>query len=143
MNERTKGALHSFRQMLRVTLVLLLVCGFLFPVLLLGLSAVFFPYQAGGSLLKVGGKAVAAEQVGQQFLKDYYLWSRPSAYHYNVYVEDAAGGGSTGTVRSLRPRLGSHKLRPLQPALTHGWRMTSPPFFKGILRSNAKRSRPI
>ena len=29
--------------------------------------------------------------MGQEFTKDYYMWSRPSAYHYNVYVEDEEG----------------------------------------------------
>lgn len=91
MNEKTKKMLHSARQMFLVTLVLMLVCGFLFPVLLTGLSAVIFPYQAKGSLITVDGKAVAAEHVGQQFLADHYLWSRPSAYQYNVYVEDEQG----------------------------------------------------
>ena len=66
-------------------------CNLLFPLLLTGLSALIFPDQAAGSLITVDGKVVGAAHVGQEFLADYYLWSRPSAYHYNVYVEDEEG----------------------------------------------------
>ena len=91
MKERAKGFLHNTRQAAVVSLVLMLVCGLLFPALLTGLSSLFFPHQAGGSLIEVNGKAVAAENVGQEFLLDYYMWSRPSAYHYNVYKENEDG----------------------------------------------------
>ena len=81
MKENIKGMLHYTRQAFGVSLVLMLVCGLLFPLLLSGLSAVLFPHQAEGSLIEINGKAVAAENVGQEFTEDYYLWSRPSAYH--------------------------------------------------------------
>lgn len=91
MKESAKGLLHGARQAVIVSVVLMLVCGLLFPALLSGLSALFFPHQAGGSLIEIGGKAVGAQNVGQEFLQDYYMWSRPSAYHYNVYVEGENG----------------------------------------------------
>ena len=91
MKESVKKFLHGFRQMFLVTIVLMLICGLLFPCLLTGLSSLFFPHQADGSLITVNGQTVGAEHVGQEFTKDYYMWSRPSAYHYNVYVEDEEG----------------------------------------------------
>lgn len=91
MKESAKSLLHGARQAVVVSIVLMLVCGLLFPALLSGLSALFFPHQAGGSLIEIGGKAVGAQNVGQEFLQDYYMWSRPSAYHYNVYVEGEDG----------------------------------------------------
>lgn len=91
MKENIKGMLHYIRQAFGVSLVLMLVCGLLFPLLLSDLSAILFPHQAEGSLIEINGKAVAAENVGQEFTEDYYLWSRPSAYHYNVYIENADG----------------------------------------------------
>ena len=94
MKENIKGMLHYTRQAFSVSLVLMLVCGLLFPLLLSGLSAILFPHQAEGSLIEINGKAMAAENVGQEFTEDYYLWSRPSAYHYNVYIENADGIGS-------------------------------------------------
>ena len=91
MKERAMKFLHGTRQAVVVTIVLMLLCGLLFPLLLTGLSALFFPHQAGGSLLTVDGQTVGAEYVGQEFTEDYYLWSRPSQYHYNVYIEDRDG----------------------------------------------------
>ena len=91
MKESVKRALHGARQAVVVTVVLMLVCGLLFPLLLSGLSALFFPHQANGSLITAGGMTVGAQNVGHEFTQDYYMWSRPSAYHYNVYVEDEEG----------------------------------------------------
>lgn len=91
MKESVKSILHSARQTIGVTVILMLVCGLLFPCLLTGLSALIFPHQADGNLLTVNGQTVGAEYVGQEFTEDYYMWSRPSAYHYNVYVEGEDG----------------------------------------------------
>ena len=119
MKERVKSFLGHTRQALAVSLVLMLICGLLFPALLSGLSALFFPHQAGGSLIEVNGRAVAAKNVGQEFLQDYYLWSRPSAYHYNVYVE-GADGKKTYPDGSAFPGIGSgsNNYAPSNPALT-------------------------
>ena len=91
MKESIKSILHSALQTIGVTVILMLVCGLLFPCLLTGLSALIFPHQADGNLLTVNGQTVGAEYVGQEFTEDYYMWSRPSAYHYNVYVEGEDG----------------------------------------------------
>lgn len=91
MKERAMKLLCNTRQAVVVTVVLMAVCGLLFPLLLTGLSALIFPHQAGGSLITINGKTVGAEHVGQEFTQDYYMWSRPSAYHYNVYTEDEEG----------------------------------------------------
>lgn len=91
MKDSMKGVLHTGKQAVLVTLVLMLICGLFFPLLLTGLSSVLFPHQAGGSLITADGKVVGSEHVGQEFTEDYYLWSRPSAYHYNVYTEGEDG----------------------------------------------------
>ena len=73
MNETTnKNAFfHGLRQSLVVTFLLLLLCGFAFPVLLTGLSSVIFPSQANGSLVYADGQAVGAANVGQDFTEPY------------------------------------------------------------------------
>lgn len=91
MKDSVKKFLHTTRQTVVVTVVLMLICGLLFPLLLTGLSSLLFPHQANGSMIAIGGKIVGAEHVGQEFTEDYYMWSRPSAYHYNVYTEDEEG----------------------------------------------------
>ena len=113
-----KEFLHGTRQAVLVTVVLMLICGLLFPCLLTGLSSVIFPHQAGGSLITVNGMEVGAEHVGQEFTQDCYMWSRPSAYHYNVYTESEDGrkyyndGTEFGGLAS-----GSNNYAPSNPAL--------------------------
>ena len=82
---------HGLRQSLVVAFILLLLCGFVFPVLLNGISAVIFPRQANGSLVYADGQAVGAVNIRQDFTKPYFMKGRPSAYHYNTYYEDEQG----------------------------------------------------
>lgn len=93
MNETTRknGFAGGLRQAVAVTLIFLFLCGFLFPVVLSGLSAVIFPNQAKGSLVTADGEAVGAANVGQDFTEPYFMKCRPSACSYNTYYEDAEG----------------------------------------------------
>lgn len=113
-----KEFLHGTRQAVSVTVVLMLICGLLFPCLLTGLSSVLFPHQAGGSLITVNGTAVGAEHVGQEFTQDCYMWSRPSVYHYNVYTEGENGAKyyNDGT-EFVGLASGSNNYAPSNPAL--------------------------
>ena len=110
---------HGLRQSLVVTLVLLLLCGFVFPVLLSGISTVIFPSQANGSLVYADGQAVGAANVGQDFTDPYFMKGRPSAYNYNTYYKDEQGNqyyndGSAFAGLSS----GSNNYAPSNPALT-------------------------
>ncbi|MFR3786952.1 MAG: potassium-transporting ATPase subunit KdpC [Agathobaculum desmolans] len=121
MNETTnKNAFfHDLRQSLVVTLILLLLCGLVFPILLSGISALIFPSQANGSLVYADGQAVGAENIGQDFTEPYFMKGRPSAYNYNTYYEDDQGNqyyndGSEFAGLSS----GSNNYAPSNPALT-------------------------
>lgn len=91
MKESVKKLLHRTRQTVAVSVTLMVICGLVFPCLLTGISTLIFPNQANGNLITVNGQTVGAENVGQEFTEDYYMWSRPSAYHYNVYTEGEDG----------------------------------------------------
>ena len=86
-----KAFLHTSRQAILTTVVLMLICGLIYPCLMTVSSSLLFPKQAGGNLLSVNGQIVGSEYVGQEFTEDYFMWGRPSAYHYNVFVEDEDG----------------------------------------------------
>ena len=58
MSTSKGSAAGSIRQAVVTTLVLLLICGFLFPVLMTGLGSLIFPSQAGGNLIYVDGQPV-------------------------------------------------------------------------------------
>ena len=89
--DKLKKVLGGLRPALSITVILMLLCGFAYPLLMTGLSQLLFPHQAGGSLVDVEGKAVGARYVGQEFSKAYFMKGRPSAVHYNTYVEEEDG----------------------------------------------------
>lgn len=55
MNETLKNVLQSMRQAVMATIALLILCGFLFPCILTGISTLIFPHQANGNLIAVNG----------------------------------------------------------------------------------------
>lgn len=114
-----KEILRNARQAITVTIVLLVICGLAYPLALTGVSQVIFPKQANGNLITVDDKTVGAETIGQEFTEDYFLWGRPSAYHYNTYEEDAEGNRyySDGT-EYTGVSSGSTNYAPSNPALT-------------------------
>lgn len=120
METATKKSTISqyIRQSIVVTLLLLFICGFAFPVVLSGLSALLFPEQSAGSLVKAGGKVVGAHNVGQEFTESYFMKGRPSAYHYNTFYEDEYGNRfyNDGT-EFAGLSSGSNNYAPSNPAL--------------------------
>ena len=117
--ESFKNFLKTLRPAFTVTLCLMLVCGLAYPLALNGLSGLFFPHRAAGSLVEVEGKTYGAEYVGQEFTAPYFLKGRPSAVHYNTYFEAQDGtktysdGSEFGGLAS-----GSQNMGPSNPALT-------------------------
>ena len=64
----------------RVALFTLLLTGVAYPLLVTGLAAVLFPYQAGGSLLWGDrDRLVGSALIGQRFSRPAYFQPRPSA----------------------------------------------------------------
>lgn len=118
MKESVKKLLRGMRQSVGITVVLLLICGLAFPCLLTGLSGLIFPSQANGNLVSVDGETVGAENVGQEFTEDYYMWSRPSAYHYNVYTEEDGKQTYSDGTEFAGLSSGSNNYAPSNPALT-------------------------
>ncbi len=57
-------------------LILTLLCGVIYPLTVTGISQLFFPKQANGSLIEVNGKKYGSELLAQQFTGDKYMWGR-------------------------------------------------------------------
>ena len=103
-----KNIFSNLKQGLTVTVILMLLCGLVFPLVLAGISSVLFPAQSKGSLVEAGGKVVGAEYVGQQFTEDYFMKGRPSAVGYNTYETKE---------EALVPSSGSNNYAPSNPEL--------------------------
>jgi K+-transporting ATPase ATPase C chain len=68
---------------LKLTLVMLIICSVLYPLLIAGIGKAT-PGGGKGKTLSVNGKVVGYELLGQKFTDDKYFWSRPSAVDYNA-----------------------------------------------------------
>jgi len=68
---------------LKLTLVMIILCGVLYPLLIAGVGKLA---RGGGKgeTVKVNGKVVGYEKIGQKFTGDKYFWGRPSAVDYNA-----------------------------------------------------------
>jgi K+-transporting ATPase ATPase C chain len=78
---------------IKMTMVLSVLTGLVYPMVVLGLGHVLFPWQAEGSLIERGGKVVGSQLIGQSFTKPDYLHGRPSAAGDKGY--DAANSGAS------------------------------------------------
>jgi len=79
---------NQIRPLLTIFVLLTILTGGIYPLLVTGLSHIFFPSQANGSLIQQGGIVVGSELIGQNFTAQEYFWGRPSAtsgYPYNAF----------------------------------------------------------
>lgn len=87
-----------------VFLILTAVTGLAYPLLVTGISALVFPWQANGSVLKnSAGKPVGSRLIGQYFSQPEYFWPRPSATSPVPYTAYNAALGDCGTGSNLGP----------------------------------------
>lgn len=87
-----------WRQMLpalRMTLVLTVLTGLIYPGIVTGLCQMIFPKQANGSLVYKDGKVIGSQLIGQNFTRPGYFQPRPSAAG-NGYDATASGGSNLG-----------------------------------------------
>lgn len=85
--DKIKSFIKGMNQSIKITVILMVLCGFIYPVIMTGVSHIIFPHQASGSLIEVNDQVIGSEHVGQEFSQPYFMKARPSAVHYNTYIE--------------------------------------------------------
>jgi K+-transporting ATPase ATPase C chain len=75
--------MKNFLISIKLTLILIILCALIFPVLIAMVSKLA-PGGGKGETIAVNGKIVGYANVGQKFTDDKYFWSRPSAVDYNA-----------------------------------------------------------
>jgi K+-transporting ATPase ATPase C chain len=100
-----------------------LITGLVYPVLVTGLSQLFFPQQANGSLLTRHNQLVGSALIGQYFDAPQYFIGRPSAtipYPYNAANSSGSNNGPSNPkfLATLRDRITALKAsNPIDNAL--------------------------
>ncbi len=71
---------------IRVSLVIWVLTGIIYPLLMVAVGQILFPYQANGSLINSPNSPtpVGSALIGQPFSQDKYFWSRPSTVSYST-----------------------------------------------------------
>jgi potassium-transporting ATPase KdpC subunit len=77
---------------LKMTLVLMVVCSVLYPLLIAGIGRLA-PGGGDGETVTVNGKVVGYALIGQKFDQDKYFWSRPSAAGFNAAGSSGSNKG--------------------------------------------------
>jgi potassium-transporting ATPase KdpC subunit len=106
------------RKSLMLSIVMLVLCGFIYPLAMTGISQLAFNKKANGSIVMFNGKEVGSELIGQNFTDPRFFHGRVSAINYNTYTVSDTKPDSQGNVAYKGVSSGSSNLGPSNKALT-------------------------
>lgn len=107
-----KRLFNKLKTPFKLSLVMFVICGLIYPTLMIGLSQVIFPHQANGSLIEMDGKVIGSELVGQDFTDERLFHCRPSTVNYNTFTQNEKESNE-----QVLPSSGSENLASSNPKL--------------------------
>lgn len=81
---------------LRVTILSVVLLGFIYPLAMTAIAQAIFPREANGAMVATGDEIVGSDIIGQLWTKPYYFHGRPSAAGKNGYDPTATAGTNLG-----------------------------------------------
>ncbi len=107
---------------IKMTLILTLLTGVVYPLVVFGLAHLFFPAQAEGSLVMRNNHVIGSSIIGQNFASDRYFHPRPSAAGDKGYDATSSGGSNSGPtnkafIDTVKTRVKA--LHETEPGLNH------------------------
>lgn len=100
-----------------MAITLIIICGFIYPLLVTGASQLFFNEKANGSLIEFDGKIVGSKLIGQDFKEERFFQGRVSSVNYNTYIKEDILEDENGKKIFSGVASGSANLAPSNPAL--------------------------
>jgi potassium-transporting ATPase KdpC subunit len=102
----------DFFTCLSLLAVMTVLTGVFYPLAVTGITQIFLPHKANGSMIERNEKIIGSELIGQKFVSGKYFHSRPSAIDYNPLP---SGGSNFGpTSKALQNSMKANKARFLQ-----------------------------
>lgn len=103
MKHSSTNAVTSSLTALRSTLLLLMLCGGIYPAVTAVIGSALFPHTATGSIIRIDGEAAGSALIGQPFASARYFYGRPSAAGYRPLY--AQGSNLAPSNPALRARV--------------------------------------
>lgn len=113
--------LQQLAPALRMTILLTILTGLVYPGVVTGLCQALFRHQANGSLTTVEGKVVGSELIAQNFKKPEYFHPRPSAAGTDGFDATASSGSNLGPTNQKlydRVKVSANEFRKENPTFT-------------------------
>jgi len=82
----------SFKPIIGLAVVSLLICGLFFPLLITGIAQIAFPYQANGEIAYLNGEAIGSNRIAQNFTSPVFFHPRndsASGVDPDITLQDA------------------------------------------------------
>lgn len=100
------------KQSLTISIVMLIMCGIIYPLGITGLGQLLFHKQANGSIISYNGKQIGSRLLGQSFTDDRFFHGRVSSINYNTYTKADITPDRNGNIKYTGVTSGSSNYAP-------------------------------